>query len=499
MAQQGKQKRAREYLRVSADKRGRLESPAEQHDVNQRHAGENGWTLGEAYAEDAAVSASRYSRKARDAFGRLVADIEGGAFGADILMIWESSRGSRRVSEWARLIDACADAGVCIYVTSHGRLYDPRKGRDRRSLHEDATDSEYESDKLSERASRTTAARAAAGKAHGKVPYGYRRVYHPVTRELVRQEPDPDEAPVVRELFARLAAGGSFKGIARDFGERGLTTRGSAKFPPRPFSPEHLRSMALNVTYAGKRTHRPNGTARRPGSLDGAVDGTWPPLVDDVTFAKVHALLTDSSRRTSRPGRGKHELSLIARCDICGGPLTVTYRTNRNGQRAYFCREKSCVHIPAADLDAYAADVMCAYLDEPENARQLTVRDTGPELDAVREELETARAELRDWRARARRREITAASFAEIEPAIAAEVARLEEREKRLQVPPELAGFADGHASYRAAWDAADTATRRRVARLLCQPRYLGWLKVGRSPVPGHSVPAWQRATWDFG
>jgi DNA invertase Pin-like site-specific DNA recombinase len=102
-----------------------------------------------------------------------MADLEAGRFGASVLIIWESSRGSRRVGEWASLIDVCAEQGVKIYVTKDAALYDPSRGRDRRSLHEDAVDSEYESSKISDRTKRSNAARAAEGKPHGRVSYGY--------------------------------------------------------------------------------------------------------------------------------------------------------------------------------------------------------------------------------------------------------------------------------------------------------------------------------------
>jgi site-specific DNA recombinase len=37
----------------------------------------------------------------------LIADLEQDRFGAQVLMIWESSRGSRRVGEWVRLLELC--------------------------------------------------------------------------------------------------------------------------------------------------------------------------------------------------------------------------------------------------------------------------------------------------------------------------------------------------------------------------------------------------------
>ena len=127
----------REYLRVSSDKSGRLRSPEEQHADNERAGQQHGFILAEPYAENEAVSASRYGTKTRGEFGRLVADLEAGRFGADLLLLWESSRGSRKVSEWERLIEACEASGTRIHVTTHARTYDCRNARDRRSLREE--------------------------------------------------------------------------------------------------------------------------------------------------------------------------------------------------------------------------------------------------------------------------------------------------------------------------------------------------------------------------
>jgi DNA invertase Pin-like site-specific DNA recombinase len=495
MAEQRNRKRAREYLRVSADRTGNLESPQRQHEVNERHADSNGWELGEAYAELQAVSASRYSTKTRAAFDRLAADLASGAFGAEILILWESSRGSRKVGEWVQLIEACEGAGVSIYVTSHSKMYDPADDRDRRSLLEDAVDSEWESAKIRRRAKRTTEARAADGLPHGRVPYGYRREYDQVTRRFIRQAPDPVESEVIRELFERIRNGDTMKGIARDFAERGITTRGTAKFPPRPFTPETLRPMALNPAYAGMRTYQPKGAERQRGSLAGAVGGTWPAIVDAEVFADVRKLLSDPSRRTTRPGKGKHELSMIARCGVCGNELTVRYR-RENGQRGYDCRGRGCVRVDADQLDAYAAEAICLYLDKPANARRLAPTGNREELGRVRAELATARTDLDDWRARAARREVTAASFAAIEPGIVADIARLEEAARGLEAPPALKGW-PGNARQR--WADAVTAQRRYVARIVCSPAYLGWLKVDPEPVPGLHARAADRARWDRG
>jgi site-specific DNA recombinase len=489
-------KLAREYLRVSQDKAGKLESPAEQHGKNAEAAAQLGILLGDPYAEPEAVSAARWSSKARAEFERLVSDLNGGTFGAHILVLWQSNRGGRSVSDWVRLIDACEKAGAWILVTAHGRVYDPANPHDRMTLQKDAVDAEHDNATRRADVLRTTEARAARGEAHGRVPFGYRRAYDPITRRLVAQEAHPDEAPVVGELFRRLRARESAHSIERDFRERGVTTRGTPKWPARPFSRTALVQMALNPAYAGLRTRQPKGAPRRKGLLDGAVEAVWPPIVDPGVYHEVRAMLTAPARATSRDGRARHLLGMIATCGVCLGPLTVRYG---GGRRLYVCQRAAHVKCEADDLDAVAVGGVVAFLSRPEVIAGLRqAQDSVPELEAVRAGLVKARAELEDWRRRACLREVSAGSFAAIEPAIAAAVAGLEQRERELAVPPELAGWTGPEAEVTAKWGAAPLEARRRVARTVLSPRYLGTLRLERAG-RGQHVPAALRAWCDRG
>lgn len=303
---------------------GRARSLVELHADHQRVAEEQGWSLDEDSYRDESVTASRYSRKSRDDFDRLIADLEHDRFGAQVLMIWESSRGSRRVAEWVKLQELCERRAVSIHVVTHNRTYDPANGRDRRSLLEDAVDGEYESSKLSSRLRQAVAANAVAGRPSGRIPFGYRRVFDPQTRQLIAQEPEPVEAPVVVELYRRLMAGHSLHSIARDFETRGIRTRSGLVF-----SPEHLRSVALCLAYTALRAHRPGsghgGPRRTPLPVSEMYEGQWTPLVSRAEWLAVQRLLTAPQRKTSRPVRGKHLLSidrpLRPMCGHFGGGL----------------------------------------------------------------------------------------------------------------------------------------------------------------------------------
>jgi DNA invertase Pin-like site-specific DNA recombinase len=482
----------REYLRVSQDRSGRARSVEEQHEDNLRASEVHGFSInGEAYS-DVSLSASRYATKVRGDFARLLADLEAGRFGAHILVLWESSRGSRRVGEWATLVDRLEDAGVKVCVTTHGRIYDPSNARDRRSLLEDAVDAEYASDKQSAAIRRAAAADALAGKPHGRIPYGYRREYGVIRgkRVILAQPPEPAEAAVVAELFTRLRSGHSLKAIARDFEARGIRTRTG-----KLFDPQHLRDVALRPLYAGLRVHSPSDRVNRyGGSLEHAVEATWPPLVDRAVFFQVRNMLLDPERRTSRPGRGKHLLSLIGVCDECSGWLSVTYR---RGGRGYQCRDRSHVYIDADDLDGCAEAVMLRYLARDHVIEQLRAQpDDGGELATVRGDLGQARADLDAWRAAARSGKVTLESFAAIEPGLLARITGLEARQRELSTPPVLSVIPPGK-DVAQRWAAAPMSSRRTVARMLLSPSILGQLRVARSPRPGHVVDPAERVVLD--
>lgn len=478
---------AREFLRVSIDRSGREKSQDEQHDDNKRAADAQGWRLSAAYRETG--SASRYATKARTKFASLLADLGSGGFNAQILIVWESSRSSRQVGEWVALVEACERAGVGIFVTSDSRLYDPAEPRDRRSLLEDAVDSEYESAKISKRAKRATAAGAVAGRPHGRCRYGYRRTYDPATGRLAAEVAERAEAKVVRELFKRLYAGHSLRSIAADFGERGIRTRSDLVF-----SAQHLRSLALNPAYAGQRVHDPK---RRGGRLSADAVYTvaaWPALVKHDVFLAVVAKLTAPERVTTRGGRAVHLTSMVGRCDVCGGPLSV--RNNRGPE--YRCRDGGHVRIGRGELDAFVETVIWAYLEDPRNAEWLAARDNGPEVQAARDLVTDIKKEHRDLAGEVGANRLSAALAALAEPPILQRLREAREALRVLETPSALSGLIGPGVDVRRRWKAAPISARRDVVRLLMSPEVIGELRVTHTPRRGRGqlVTVDERVVW---
>lgn len=422
---------ARPYFRVSRDTSGHLRSPEEQRGDYERDCADHDWAQGTAYAEKKAVGASRYSKGSRGDFEALLADLRADRFGAGVFWLWESSRGSRKVAEWATLCELCEERGVRVYVHTHGRLYDPGNARDRRSMLEDAVDAEYETAKSSERLKRSVKNRARAGRPHGKLNYGYRRVYDITPgghKTFLEQVPDEAQAPVVREIFTRVASGEGLQSIATSLRHRDVA-------PPRNAAVWRTPTMANMIrcrTYLGERV------------LNGVTEmrGAWPAIVEEGLFGQANAMLSRPERAPRTDPSVRYLLSGIARCGSCGGPL---YRSGggRRSAPAYYCADKHCVSRNAAGLEEYVVPRVIALL-----ARlQLGVDDddADPALEEAQRELEELRARLEGFADAAAEGRVTSegaitpATLARIEARLAPKIEAAQRRVQALRVPRMLA------------------------------------------------------------
>lgn len=478
---------ARDYRRLS-DKGGN--SVDDQGAENRTAAAEQGWTLAEPPYVDDGFSASRYARKRRTGFDQLVADLQTGPtgresdFGADVLMLWESSRGSRRVGEWVSFIELLEDKGVRIWVTTHERLYDPANGRDRKQLIDDATDSEYESYKTHRRVSRTAPREAARGRPYGGAPYGLRPVYDPANGKLLTWTEDETRSHVIRALFDLLEKGQTPADVQREFLARGyLNASGN------PFGREQLRQMAVRHAYAGLRYYK--GTVYK---------GVWDGLVPEEQFWTVYRRLT-APERLFPGGKLRHVVTAALWCGRCDTErLTTRYRTGKRD--AYIC--KTCnINVGKDDIDALligtadAPGVLLEYVARPDvyGTLRAPAADSA-EIRRLRVDLARARGERDELRG------ATGATLAEVRvlanslSAKESEVLRLEVRERELTVPPEVLSIVKPGQDVWASWDAAPIRAKRLVAQMFLSPQYLGRPCVMPSRGLGYRPSAEERIEW---
>lgn len=485
---------AREYRRLSDAKGGT--SIDDQGSDNAAAAADNDWALKDPPYIDDGISASRYAKKRRNDFEQLVADLRTGPtgrssrFGADILMLWESSRGSRKVGEWVTFIELCEAKGVRIWVTTHERLYDPRNGRDRKSLIEDAVDSEYESYKTHKRVIRTAAAHARMGRPYGEAPYGLMPVYDPKTGKLLTWVEDLIRSIVIRELFRLIEAYEPMGEIARRFERRGYTNRSG-----RPFSREHLVTMASRASYTGLRSYK--------GEL---YEGVWDGIVPRKRFWNVQGILGAPGRVTYRGGGTRYELTAALRCYRCDGLLGVSYNSAAaalNGRNPTYNCEHGHVWIQKGPIDDLIIGspgdlgVLLSFLSRDDiydvlaapSSSDATMLDVQARLAAARADRDEMREAKAGTMAEVR---VLANSLAAKEE----EVAELEARERELMVPSTVLSIIKPGADVWQSWCEASIAGRRQLVRLILSPRYLGYPYVLPSPRTGRNQPFLERIEW---
>ena len=389
----------REYLRVSLDRSGTGKSPDQQHDEIAAEADRRGWQIHAIPYRDDNRSASRFATKRREGFAKLISDLDEGRFEASLLAIWESSRGSRRTGEWIDLIDLCRDRGVQIWVLTHNRVYDPANARDRRSLREDASDAEYESDKTSERLQRDMRAAAKSGRPHGKNVYGYQRIYSVMPnglRVLDKVIEHPDQAWVVKEAAAMILAGRSYYDIAATLNEKDIPPRRPVREAHREslgWTAPAVKQMLTMPVYMGKRVHNP---------IEGessTYEGIWPPLIAPETWENLQlAMNLRGFKSNNWPAR--HLLSGIALCGECGARTRAgrqnggVQKHDENGERlprpryhAYQCigipgRAGFHVSMREEHLDLIVTELVLARLERPDFLATLGEQDE--DVDAER-------------------------------------------------------------------------------------------------------------------
>jgi site-specific DNA recombinase len=409
----------REYLRVSKDSSGRERSNEEQQGDNRDEwAGRLRFVDLPAYRD--ATSASRYADKARDDWPLLVADIEAGRFGAQVLVLWESSRGSRRNSEWAAFLELCRDHDVDIAVTDDDRIYRLHNPRDMRDLQRAGADNEYESAKTSRRLRRAMRGNVADGLPHGRTLFGYRRIYDRTksTKALVSQEPDPETAPVVRRIFSLYLAGHSTESVAAMLESEDVpTATGRGRWIGAT-----VRRILANAAYAGRRMH--NGVDAGPAC--------WPALVDDSTWERTVARLDARRTRWDTPSTTKMLLTGLARCGRCTERM-IRFPGSPNAVESYRCRS-SHVFRAIDRLDRYVTKRLLARLAELD----LDAPTEDPGVTAARAQVDELRAELDDAMARWKAKTLSLAGYADMEAHLLPQIAEAERQARRAQIPIDI-------------------------------------------------------------
>lgn len=489
------------YGRASRDPKHRGTSVDDQIRECRAWADANGVEIVRTIRDDNR-SASASAKRSREGFGTVLEIVNSRRI--DTLIVWEASRASRDMEVFIELRRACLEAGVAL--SYKGRRFDLTLTNDSFSATLDALLAERDASEIRDRNMRTVRRNAEARRPHGRLPYGYRRVYDATSGSLLGQTPFvkadtagaplpradgelipvfPDselpktlspEAQVLAEAAQAVIAGRSLRRITMDLNERGVpsprrpNTKTLAENPAGVVSawhPQSLRQRLINPTIAGRRVHQGQDIG----------EATWAPIIEYGTWMRLHAILADPSRRSISVPRGpepRHLLSGIARCGECGARMKA--RTNMSRMpRAYTCDHEGCrrVTVTAPKVDEIVEAVLYrlfdsqGFRDDLATAyRQQSEREgtrAGPDPAAQIAALENERDELDQLRSEDL---IKMRAYALEDKRIDEEIERIREQQVAPVTSPALRRMLDAN-TFAAGWEDADLFDRRDIVRIL--------------------------------
>jgi DNA invertase Pin-like site-specific DNA recombinase len=330
------------YARVSEDSARIGRSIREQIAECRAWATREGWTVTAVLNETG--SASSYAKSARPEWAKLLRLLATSQ--VDAVITWEASRAVRDLGNYAEFRRICRDYNVLWGYS--GRLHDlgDRGESFRTAL--DTLAAEDEVARTSERVKRATDAYAARGLPNGRILWGYQRIYHDTSRQLLTIRVDPVIRDLIRDAATRFLSGASLSSIAKDWNNNHVPTRSGAP----AWTHNAVRATLANPSYAGLR------------ASEGQAD--WPPILT----LEQHELIQQRLDQNTTESAGSAPTTLltgIGRCGQCGAPLRNGRQTSANrstGQRStyrvYQCSASrdtsSHVSAKTSTVDAYIRD-----------------------------------------------------------------------------------------------------------------------------------------------
>jgi site-specific DNA recombinase len=325
------------YARQSKTDKGRVPSTSWQLAAIEKWADERGHKIARTHTDE---DRSGYRRIRRAGFEAMLDDITADP-SIDGVVVWRLDRLSRQ-GQWGpdvlRFMEARRDRALCSVIedvdtsTAAGELI----------LGVRLSMARGESEAIGTRWRAQKQRQAEAGVLGGRRPFG-----------LAENRTDLDliEAGLIRDAAERVCAGESLRSIVLDWRDRGVTTSIGGQWQT-----QSLRQLLLQPRMLG---HLTNGGV--------VVSTPFPPILDEVTYARVGAILRDPARRSGERNRTTLLTGLL-RCGACGARM--------RGQRPPTGLRYVCPSAP----EGCAAVSVAAHLIEAEIVRRLLAVSAGGEI-----------------------------------------------------------------------------------------------------------------------
>ncbi|WP_374429967.1 recombinase family protein [Tabrizicola sp.] len=306
-----------------------------------------GWVLVRDQYDDGGISGGTLERPG---LRQLMADIEDGL--VDVVVVYKIDRLSRSLADFAKLVEVFDRNGVTFVSVTQS--FNTTTSMGRLTLNILLSFAQFEREVTAERIRDKVAASRRKGMWMGGVPpYGYRVE----NRKLLIYE---ESAAHVRWIFARFLEIGSATELAREVGKRGIRTpRGNR------IDKKYIYRLLSNRAYIGEAVHKGDSY---PGEHDA--------IIDQETWDRVHAILTESPRK--RAARTRADTPALLKGLLFGpdGAAFSPTHTRKGGRLyRYYVSQTVLKHgagacpvgrVPAGEIEAAVVDQLRAVFRQPE-------------------------------------------------------------------------------------------------------------------------------------
>jgi site-specific DNA recombinase len=309
--------RAALYVRVSTDRQIDGNSLITQKAQLKRHCVTHGYEIVDVYI-DAGFSGSNTKRPQLQ---RLLQDAAEGRM--NLVLATRVDRVSRSMKDFLELISTLRDHGVGFTAIEQPFDTSDPSGVLAQSIL--GSFAQFERELLVERTKEGHLHRLKKGDwSCGPVAFGYRK-------EAGRLVEIPENASIVRRVFALFIELRSRRGVAVRFNDEGVKAPGG-----KLWSDSAVTSILRNPVYTGANVygrHKKGDTRLRPREEWTVLPGMRKPMVEPETFQRVQEVLHETGSAGRKHATGRFPLSGKVRCSKCGAPMHGS--TRHKGGKVY--------------------------------------------------------------------------------------------------------------------------------------------------------------------
>jgi len=262
----------------------------------------------------------------RPAFLELIKDVKKGLY--DIVYVYTIDRFSRNKFDIARYKNELKKAGARL-ISAKEYIPAGPEGIILESVLEGMA--EYYSEELSRKVGR--------GMYDAALQYHHTGGVTPFGLQVVDKKyvPHPVNAPIVREIFERYAAGEAAIDICNDLNNRGVVTSLGGKFKRTSLTklltnPKYIGTYTFNHTYLDEVTQQ-----KQVEVLE--YKNVIEPIITEELFLKAGKRM-ELNKRASKPRKNKENVEFLLSgkllCGLCDSLMTGDSGTSKSGQIYYY-------------------------------------------------------------------------------------------------------------------------------------------------------------------